>query len=54
MAANDPGQPPLTTPVTLVGIVSIDLPSPSVALAIVALMLVTYIPGLSLWLARLV
>ena len=34
MAVNDPGQPLLTIPVTGAGIVSTDLPPPSVALAI--------------------
>jgi LmbE family N-acetylglucosaminyl deacetylase len=34
VAANDPGQPPLTTSSTGAGIVSVDLPPPSVALAV--------------------
>ena len=34
MAANEPGQPALTSPAAGTGIVSIDLPVPSVALAV--------------------
>ena len=34
MAANEPGQPALTSPAAGAGIVSIDLPVPSVALAV--------------------
>jgi LmbE family N-acetylglucosaminyl deacetylase len=34
LAANDPGQPPLTTSSTGAGIASVDLPPPSVALAV--------------------